>query len=120
MFPVYTKGRQMKASLTLTLVNAPEVFCKPRCQLVCCLFFWQLAKQCLLSTPCSTSGLQHEGSHHSDIFAIAGQMPYAMTSNKNVSLKRLPTCCTMLLVTGMKTVQLLGHCNTLSHDQQVE
>ena len=62
----------MKALVTIVLVNSAEVLYKPRCR---------LTNQCLLYKPFSTSNLQHEGSLHSDIFAIAGQMPCAMTSN---------------------------------------
>ena len=62
----------MKASVTMGLVNAAEVLYKPR---------RQLAKQCVLYKAFSTSLLQHGGSHHRSVLAIAGQMPYAMTSN---------------------------------------
>ncbi len=59
--------------MTMAVVNAAEVSYKPTCQ---------LAKQCLLCIPFSTSApvLQYEGSSHSDTLAIAGQMPYAITS----------------------------------------
>ena len=101
----------MKALVTVVLVNAAEVLYKPRC--------W-LAKQCLLFMPCSTSVLQHEGSSHSDALAVDGHMPHAIPATVSSSLKRLPACCRMLVLNGVKSVQLLGRYKALTHDQQVQ